>query len=127
MTNFQHILTSPATPSTLGDKLTLSLTTLIFGMLTVFAVLLIIMIVLNIIGSFFKRKDMKAKEQAAAKQEQVAVVAEPAAEEIAEQEDEEQIIAAITAAVALCMEEPIGSFRVVSFKKTATKTAWNKK
>ena len=119
------ILFDAAPALTIGDKAVLSLTTLILGMLTVFSVLLIIMIVLYIIGAIFKKKDQKAKKQTAVTP---AAPAQPEVVETAhEAEDEGQIVAVITAAVAMCMEEPVGSFRVVSFKKTATKPSWTKK
>ena len=123
--NTGRILFDAAPVLSIGDKAALALTTLVLGMLTVFSVLLIIMIVLYVIGAFFKKKDQKAKKQTS------VTPAAPAQPEIIETkeeaEDEGQIVAAITAAVAMCMDEPVGSFRVVSFKKTAAKPSWTKK
>ena len=124
--NMQGILFSEAAAGTIGEKAVLSLTTLILGMLTVFSVLLIIMIVLVIIGAYFKKKDQKAQKQKA------LTPSAPSAPETVPDEnpvetDEGELVAAITAAVAMCMEEPVGSFRVVSFRKTSTKPAWTKK
>ena len=113
-------------PSTFGEKLSTAAITLLLGMLAVFLVLLIIMLVITIVGKIFqsleKKKAAKAVEQPAPVTEQPAV---PVDEE--EPADDGALIAAITAAVALCMEEEPGSFRVVSFKKTGTKPAWNRK
>ena len=109
----------------IGDKAVLSLTTLILGMLTVFSVLLIIMIVLYIIGAIFKKKDQKAKKQTAVTP--AAPVQPETIENEPEAADDGQIVAVITAAVAMCMDEPVGSFRVVSFKKTSAKPSWTKK
>lgn len=111
---------------TLGEKFSTGIITMVLGMLVVFTVLLIIMLILQIIGAAFAAKDKKAaakKDQAA--EETPAPVAVPA-EDVAT-ENEEEIVAAITAAIAVMTEAPVGSFRVVSFKKTTAKAAWNKK
>ena len=109
-------------PLTLGEKTSLSLTTLLLGMAVVFSVLLIIMIVILIVGKIFQSIDKKKAAKAPA-----PVIEPPAAPVDEPQEDEGALVAAITAAVALCMEEEPGRFRVVSFRKTTAKPAWNKK
>ena len=120
----QLIAFSDSSPSlSIGDKFSLSLTTLLLGMLVVFAVLLIIMLVVLLVGKIFQKAESKKKGTVIP----IVQPTEPENEAIEEQADEGELIAAITAAVALCMEEEPGSFRVVSFKKTTAKPAWNKK
>ena len=121
-----NILFAVETPDTFGGKASLALTTLLLGMLTVFGALLIIMVVIRIIGAVFQYRDKKAKEKAAANNPPAAVdmTEQPPETEAA---NEEELVAAITAAVAVYTEQPVGSFRVVSFKKTSAIPAWNKK
>ncbi|MBQ9467862.1 MAG: OadG family protein [Clostridia bacterium] len=107
-----------------GDKFSLSLTTLLLGMLVVFAVLLLIMFVIMIVGKVFQSTEKKKKASPPEKQD---VPAPAAAEAETEQADDAELVAAITAAVAVCLEADPGSFRVVSFRKTTAKPAWNKK
>ena len=108
---------------TVGEKVSKSLTTLALGMLVVFSVLIIIMVVIMIVGKVFKSIDQK-KEKKVTPAEPAAPVVQTVAEKT---QDEGEIVAAITAALALALEEEPGSFRVVSFKKTTAKSAWNKK
>ena len=106
-----------------GEKTSVALVTIVFGMLVVFAVLTLIMLVITVVGKIFQKIDKKK----AAKSVPAPVITEPTPVEEESTEDEGAIVAAITAAIALCMEEQPGSFRVVSFKKTSAKPAWNKK
>ena len=113
---------------TLGEKLSTGSITLVLGMLLVFIVMLIIMLVLMAIGGFFASKDKKKAEKPAKKEEAVETV--PVSEVVPVPEApvaDEEIVAAITAAISVMMEAPVGSFRVVSFRKTTAKAAWNKK
>ena len=109
------------------DKFSLSLTTLLLGMLVVFAVLLLIMLVIMLVGKIFQ----KAENKKNAKKAVDAPVTLPSDQTVPDGadagENEEEIVAAISAAIALCLDEEPGSFRVVSFRKTASKPAWNKK
>ena len=109
----------------IGEKFSTSFTTLLLGMLVVFSVLLLIMLVITIVGKIFQKAEKKKAEKAP----ETPAVEQPAAvvEEAEADEDTGELIAAITAAVAVCMEQEPGTFRVVSFKKTNAKPAWNKK
>ncbi len=127
MMHFSRIVNEVAAPSTLGEKAALAITTLVLGMLTVFAVMIVIMLIISLIGSIFAAKDKKAKKTKEAEKDIVAEEPVQVLESSEETEDEGALIAAITAAVSMCMEEPVGSFRVVSFKKATTKPSWNKK
>ncbi len=114
---------------TMSEKISVSATTLVIGMLTVFAVLTLIMFVLMIIGKFFE-KNSKSSEKKEAVESTPVVVSQPspvASAPIATGTDDTAVIAAISAAISVYTEQPIGSFRVVSYRKTSTKTAWNKK
>ena len=116
---------------TLGEKLSTGSITLVLGMLLVFIVMLIIMLVLMAIGGFFSSKDKKTAEKPAKAAKKEEVVEETPAYEVLPASEapavDEEIVAAITAAISVMMEAPVGSFRVVSFRKTTAKAAWNKK
>ena len=111
---------------TLGEKFSTGIITMVLGMLVVFTVLLIIMLILQVIGAAFAAKDKKAAAKKAQAPEVTSAPATAPVEEAAV-ENEEEIVAAITATIAVMTEAPVGSFRVVSFKKTTAKAAWNKK
>ncbi len=106
------------------DRLTLGGSTLLLGMVIVFAVLGIIFIALQIMRSVFTKNAIKAKkarkaEEAAQKAEQTAV---KATELIpvsvpAPASDDAAIVAAIIAAISAHTGKAPEGFRVVSFKK----------
>lgn len=95
--------------------------TTLLGMVAVFTVLTIIMLVVMLMGKIFGVKNNVTP-----------VAADPVPEEILPEtaaDNDEEIAAAITAAISayLASEEGYtGAFRVVSFKKANTKSAWNK-
>lgn len=97
--------------------------TTLLGMGAVFAVLIIIMLVVQLMGKVFgKEKKAEAKPTEAAPAVTEAAPAEAT-------EDDEQLAAVITAAISayLAQEEGYtGGFRVVSFRKANTKSAWTK-
>ena len=124
MHTLSGLLFSSSEAMTGGEKASLALSTLLLGMVVVFAVLLIIMVVIYIVGRIFQSVENK-KQSAVKAPEPVDQPTQPV--EATEAEDEGEIIAAITAAISVCMEEEQKSFRVVSFRKTSTKPAWNKK
>ena len=114
-----------------GSALSLGFETALLGMGIVFSVLIIIWIILAIFGKIATvgTKEKKAKPAPAPKAPAAPVAAPvaPAAASAPAASDDAELVAAITAAVSLCMDMPVGSFRVVSFRKTNTKQAWNKK
>ena len=97
------------------------LSTLLIGMLVVFAILGIIFVALTIMRAIFKRDAIKAKK--ARKAEEVSAQAEEAAaiaieaEETAPATDDSAIVAAIVAAISAYTGKAPEGFRVVSFKK----------
>lgn len=112
-----------------GSPLSLGIETTLLGMGIVFAVLIIIWAILAAFGKIATagiKKDKPSPKPAPAPAPVSVSAASPAPVSPAATDDSE-LVAAITAAVALCMDAPIGSFRVVSFRKTNTKQAWNKK
>ena len=104
-----------------GSAISLGIETALLGMGIVFSVLILIWIILAVFGKIATAGTKKEKSAAKA-----APAPAPAPAPVAATDDAE-LVAAITAAVSLCMEMPVGSFRVVSFRKTNTKQAWNKK
>ena len=99
---------------------------LALGMIIVFSVLTILWLVVELVGKLFAKSDAKA----AAKKKTEAVSA-PVVEEapVVAEDNDEELVAAITAAVALCLEAENGGeapqFKVVSFRKTYSKQSWN--
>ena len=97
---------------TFADKLSYGGTMLLIGMLTVFAVLLIIMISLFAFKYFFH--DLAQKSNSAPKPEKIEA-SEPVCTVSTQ---DEEIVAAIAAAIAMAESESDGiKFRVVSFKR----------
>lgn len=99
----------------------------LMGMIVVFAVLALLWLILEVFGAVARSKDSAPKQTAPAPQVTVpAPVAEPAPAD-----NDEEIVAAITAALAIYMEEAkaanpsINGFRVVSFKKVGSAAHWN--
>ena len=108
--------------SSILDRLTLGGSTLLLGMVIVFAVLGIIFIALQIMRSIFTKNAIKAKK--ARKAEEAAQKAEPTALKATEQAsapapvaDDTAIVAAIIAAISAYTGKAPEGFRVVSFKK----------
>lgn len=123
----------------ISEKLSFSGRMLLMGMGTVFAVLLIIWGVLSLFRVFMydvpnKRKAAKAAKEAAKTpvvpvvEEVPVAVAEP---ETVPAEDDKAIIAVITAAISAYRSAESGGtayalpFRVVSYKRKKSGTAWN--
>lgn len=103
----------------LSDRLMMGLQTALLGMGVIFVVLIILWAVLSVFKLVFYKG--KAEEKAVEPTPAPAVVESvPAAPAPAAQNDEE-IVAAITAAIAVMLDVPQTSFRVVSFKRSAKK------
>ncbi|MBE6638612.1 MAG: hypothetical protein E7616_04040 [Ruminococcaceae bacterium] len=111
-----------------GSSLSLGVETALLGMGIVFSVLVIIWAILAVFGKVATAGTKKEKPAPAPKAAPAPVAPAPTASAPAPSaSDDSELVAAITAAVSLCMDMPVGSFRVVSFRKTNTKQAWNKK
>ena len=110
--------------SSIFDRLALGGTTLLLGMVIVFAVLGIIFIALQIMRAVFTKNAIKAKkarklEEAAQKAEPIAMKATAPAQApaAAPATDDSAIVAAIIAAISAHTGTAPEGFRVVSFKK----------
>ena len=108
--------------SSILDRLTLGGSTLLLGMVLVFAVLGIIFFALQIMRSVFTKKSVKAQkvekaEESAKPAEQPVAVAEEEIPAEAEAADDGAIVAAIIAAISVHTGKAPDGFRVVSFKK----------
>jgi sodium pump decarboxylase gamma subunit len=105
--------------SSIFDRLALGGSTLLLGMVIVFAVLGIIFIALQIMRAVFTKNAIKAKK--ARKAEEAAQAATPKTAEtapvVAAVADDGAIIAAIIAAISVHTGKAPEGFRVVSFKK----------
>ena len=119
--------TAPVTEAAenLGQRVATGLGNLVLGMLVIFAVLTILWLVIELVGKIFAKNDAKAAMKK--KAEAPAAPVEPAP--VVEDDNDEELVAAITAAVALCLEAENGGeapqFKVVSFRKTYSKQSWN--
>lgn len=111
---------------TFGERITTGLEVMLFGMAVVFAVLILLWGILEIFRVIFyeipkkKAAETEAKPAEADNVPAPAPVIEEAVEEVAETDDAE-VVAAITAAISVMLDKPQTSFRVVSFRRTASK------
>ncbi len=108
---------------TFADRVSEALRVSLLGIATIFAVLAVLWGVLEIFRFFFydlpnKSKGEK-KSESAPKAPVVTAVSAPVATVSADQNEE--IVAAIMAALAVVMDRPATSFRVVSFRRTGTR------
>ena len=110
----------------LGDRFNYMWVGVLVGMLFVFSVLALLWLILEAFGA------VACKGEKAAQPAPAVVAPAPApVPETASTENDEEIVAAITAALAVYMEEAkaanpsINGFRVVSFKKVGSAAHWN--
>ena len=105
--------------SSILDRLSLGGSTLLLGMVIVFAVLGIIFIALQIMRAVFTKNVAKAKQATKAEKavQNVAVEPEEPAAAPAATTDDSAIVAAIVAAISAYTGKAPEGFRVVSFKK----------
>ncbi|MBO5779179.1 MAG: OadG family protein [Clostridia bacterium] len=118
-----------------GDRLNYMGIGVLMGMVVVFAVLILLWLILEIFGAV-ARRGQSAPSEPKVQAPVPAPVAKPAPVESvapapAPATDDEAIVAAITAALAVYLEEAkatspsINGFRVVSFKKVGQVAHWN--
>ena len=110
--------------SSILDRLSLGGSTLLLGMVIVFAVLGIIFIALEIMRSVFTKKATATKKAESAKQEAQesakpveTIEEEPVAAPAPVPADDFAVVAAIVAAISAHTGKSPEAFRVVSFKK----------
>ncbi len=107
---------------TLGEALVQGLQTTVLGMLTVFAVLVILMIAIAIMKKVFYKPVVTkpVTEQQTAPASAVVETAET------DDEDEEELIAVLTAAIAASLNTSTYNLKIKSFRRTDKRTpAWN--
>ncbi len=109
----------PTRPMDFAEAIPYGLQTALLGMGVIFAVLIILWAVLSVFKLvFYKGGKDEPAETAPAPAPVAAPAAAPAAPAAT---DDAELIAAITAAIAVVMDAPQTSFRVVSFRRTAKK------
>lgn len=112
-----------------ADRLSMGGSTMLFGMLIIFSVLILIWGVLELFHYVFTATQNKKNNTAPAPKPQVKkpipVVAPPVAPAV-QQNDDPAVIAAITAAIMMMSQESNTSFRVVSFRRINKNTPWNR-
>ena len=110
-------------PMGFGERVLMGLQVTLFGMAVVFSVLILLWGILEIFRVLFyelpKKKAESAKPAEPETPAPAPVVEEPV--ETVEETDDAEIVAAITAAISVVMDKPQTSFRVVSFRRTASK------
>lgn len=102
----------------LSERIMMGIETTLLGMGVVFLALIVLWAVLSVFRLVFYKPDGKAAESVPAPAEITPAVAQ--AEAVSTANDEE-IVAVITAAIAAMTGKPETSFRVVSFRRTASK------
>lgn len=100
--------------STYLERVRLGTSTLLFGMLVVFAVLAVIFLILSLMQACFSGLKKQKKPQAVSAEPPIEATISTASEESA---DDTAVVAAIIAAISAYTEQAPSSFRVVSFKK----------
>lgn len=100
----------------------------LLGMATVFIVLALLWLAIEIAHVFITMPGKSKKKSAENKNGAVIVekIEPVVVEEEAPVQDDGEIVAAISAALAEYLDVPQSSFRVVSFKKAANGAHWNK-
>lgn len=103
----------------MSERVMMGLQTTLLGMGVVFLVLIILWAVLGIFSLVFTKSSTEKKAEAPA----AAPVAAPVPEIVPSysESDDAELVAVITAAIASMMDAPQTSFRVVSFRRTASK------
>ena len=111
---------------TFADRVSEALSVSLLGIGTVFAVLAVLWGVLEIFRFFFydlpKRSSGEVKkEEKTAKPVKPAPVSAPVAAPVVNTGSDAELVAAISAAIAVVLDKPATSFRVVSFRRTGTR------
>ncbi len=122
MTFFEELLNfgeEVSNSAPLSDRLMMGLQTTLLGMGVIFTVLIILWAVLSV----FKLVFYKGKTEEKVEPAPTPAVAErvPAPEPAPTAQNDEEIVAAISAAIAVMLDVPPTSFRVVSFRRSAKK------
>ncbi|MBQ2766091.1 MAG: OadG family protein [Clostridia bacterium] len=101
----------------LSDRLMFGLQTALLGMGVIFAVLIILWAVLSVFKLVFYKGDSEETSKAT----EVAPAPIPQSVPVQSAPNDAELVAVITAAIAATLDKPQTSFRVVSFRRTASK------
>lgn len=104
-----------------ADRAAEAAKTSLLGIGTVFAVLAILWLVLEVFRYFFYDIPNKKKNASTPKTEDSEIAPTPVMDAAPTETDDAEIVAAIMAAISVMCDKPTTSFRVVSFRKTGTK------
>jgi sodium pump decarboxylase gamma subunit len=110
----------------LGERALTALKDSLLGMCVVFAALIILWAVIEIFHACVVAFSKKKKSESQVENEPAPVLVSEN-EEVETNSEEEAVVAAITAALSVVLEQPVGSFRVVSFKRSPQNAHWNRK
>lgn len=105
---------------TLSEALAEGLQVTGVGLIIVFSVLIILMLVMMAMKVIFYKED---KPQKKSEPKAKAPENKPAPAPVQAKTDDSELIAVLTAAVAACMDVPVSSLNIKSYKKVS---AWNK-
>ncbi len=110
----------------LADAIITGLQTTVVGLCTVFAVLIILMLVLKVFDVIFY-KPLKPAQKEEVKTEKVVPVVKAPVAQSAESEDDEELIAVLTAAIAASLNTTTYNLKIKSYRRISNNTpAWNK-
>ena len=116
-----------------ADNTKLALEVSLMGIAAVFAVLALLWGAIELFRVLYQASQNKENtvEQVEKKEETktapaVTVIPETVPEALSQGSADEELVAAITAALAMYLDKPQSSFRVVSFKKAVNGAHWNK-
>lgn len=121
--NLFYVLADVSKP--IGERTVEALQDTLIGMLVVFLALSVLWAIIEIFHAVVSRATGKSKMLDSTPTEQTSAPA-TVIPEAQPDEDDAAIVAAITAAISLSIDAPVGSFRVVSFKRSGSNAHWNK-
>ncbi len=114
---FLTVAFDPTKKMEFAEALPYGLKTALLGMGVIFAVLIILLVVLSLFKVIFYKPAGEKKEAPLVAPTPAPVASAP----VTALSDDAELVAAITAAIASMIDKPATSFRVVSFRRTASK------
>lgn len=103
----------------MSERIVMGLQTTLLGMGVIFAVLIILWAVLSVFKLVFTKANTEEKPEVTAPAP--VTVPEPEIVPAPSMSNDAELVAVITAAIASMMDAPQTSFKVVSFRRTASK------
>ncbi len=105
----------------LWDRIMLGLQTTLIGMSVVFIALIILWAVLSVFRYVFYRPENQSKDDKISDVPVSEAEATEPSETTLNEPDDGELVAVITAAIACMLDKPETAFKVVSFRRTASK------